>query len=78
MDNSTTFQGGGEVAYIPVVVNGKQARQTNADRIRDMSDDELAEWFQTVCTASSECSCSDCKFYALECTFEDWLRQEGV
>ena len=26
MDNSTTFQGDGKVAYIPVVVNGKQAK----------------------------------------------------
>ena len=50
--------------------------KTNGDRIRSMSDKELAEWFQTVCTASSECSCSDCKFYALECTFEEWLEQE--
>ena len=39
MDNSTTFQRDGEVAYIPVVVNGKQERQTNADRIRSMTDE---------------------------------------
>ena len=45
MNNSTTFQVGGKVVYIPVLVNGKQARRTNADRIRDMSDTEIASFF---------------------------------
>lgn len=43
--NDTTFQGDGKVAYVPVVVNTKlQKPPTNADRIRDMTDEELAEW----------------------------------
>ena len=42
--NDTTFQWNGKVAYVPVVVNAKQAKpQTNADRIRAMSDEELAK-----------------------------------
>lgn len=49
----------------------------NRDKLSRMSNKELAEWFQSVCTASSECSCCDCKFYTLdECTFEKWLGQE--
>lgn len=78
MDNSTTFQGSGEVAYIPVVVNGKQERQTNADRIRSMTDEELAEaWWKWIdcgeCPARPDCSMlyKDCVKYALE-----WLKKE--
>ena len=40
--NDTTFQGDGEIAFVPVVVNAKQQKQTNADRIRAMTDEELA------------------------------------
>ena len=43
--NDTTFQGDGKVAYVPVVVNTKLTKQTNADRIRQMTDEELAEWY---------------------------------
>jgi len=43
--NDTTFQGDGKVAYVPVVINTKPQKQTNADRIRAMTDEELAEWF---------------------------------
>ena len=57
MDNSTTFQGDGKVAYIPVVVNGKQARQTNADRIRSMSDEELAFYIVNHPKWSDESAC---------------------
>ena len=43
--NDTTFQGSGKVAYVPVVVNAKQSRpQTNGDRIRAMTDEELARF----------------------------------
>jgi len=46
--NDTTFQGSGNVAYVPVIVNDKLKR-TNADRIRSMTDEELADeilkWF---------------------------------
>ena len=41
--NDTTFQGDGKIAYVPVVVNTKRTKQTNADRIRSMSDEELAD-----------------------------------
>lgn len=40
--NDTTFQGNGKVAYVPVVVNAKPPKQTNADRIRAMTDEEMA------------------------------------
>lgn len=51
--------------------------KTNRDNLNSMSNKELAEWFQSVCTASYECSCCDCKFSTLdECTFEEWLGQE--
>ena len=42
--NDTTFQGGDKVAFVPVVVNAKQHPQTNADRIRAMTDEELARF----------------------------------
>ena len=43
--------------YFEIVENGKQ---TNADRIRNMSDEELAEWISTKDT------CGQCA-YELEC-----------
>lgn len=51
--------------------------KSNADKIRAMTDEELAEWFTDVCPASVEFSCSGCKFNALECTFLTWLKQEA-
>ncbi len=48
MNNSTTIQGDGKVVYIPVVINSKQARQTNGDNFRAMTDEELAEWASIV------------------------------
>ena len=50
---------------------------TNADKIRAMTDEELATWFTNVCHASAEHSCYGCKFDALECTFLMWLKQEA-
>lgn len=48
--NDTTFKGNGKVVYVPVVVNAKPTKPiTNADRIRSMTDEELADeilrWF---------------------------------
>ena len=40
--NDTTFRGNAKITYVPVVVNAKPPKQTNADRIRSMSDEELA------------------------------------
>jgi hypothetical protein len=41
--NSTTFQGSGNVAYVPVIVNDKLKR-TKADLVRSMTDEELAKF----------------------------------
>lgn len=44
--------------------------QTNADRIRAMSDEELKDWY------CKNRDCGDCDFcYSFGCTFKDWLRQ---
>ena len=77
MNNSTTFQGNGKVTYVPVVVNAKPHKQTNADRIRAMTDEELVKWI--VCphrgeidlwTCSPSIKCDDCIL--------DWLKQEAI
>lgn len=57
-------------------------RPTNADRIRAMSDEELAEWLFEVCCFDSPFGCpafdkklsmeKSCREYWL-----DWLRQEA-
>lgn len=56
----------------------KQKQMTNADRIRSMTDEELAElWWERVdcgeCPVHKECKLTgqDCKRLAL-----DWLKQE--
>ena len=53
-------------------------KQTNADRIRSMTDEELAEWFGNMiypecvcCPADNDGWCEDCKTKWL-----DWLKQE--
>lgn len=66
MDNSTTFQGDGKVAYIPIVVNGKRARRTNGDRIRDMSDMEIASFFYWDVDGSGK----------TQWQWLDWLKRE--
>ena len=79
MDNSTTFQGNGEVAYIPVVVNGKQARQTNGDSIRSMSDEELADLIANACDYICKgTSCPLIRQNGITCEERilEWLRQE--
>jgi hypothetical protein len=62
--NDTTFQSNGKVTYVPVVVDGKPHKQTNADRIRAMSDEELAEWIVSITEDDTE-------------GWLDWLRQEA-
>ena len=78
--NDTTFQGDGKVAYVPVVINTKPQKQTNADRIRAMSDEELAEFiaYSTSCETcvvrkggSDECHNTNCSTAWL-----DWLKEE--
>ena len=46
--NDTTFQGNGKVVYVPVAVNTKLTKQTNADRIRAMTDEELDKFLGEV------------------------------
>lgn len=65
--DDTTFQWDGKVAYVPVVVTERQAKQTNADRIRAMSDEELAEWLFQAWHSS---------WYTLQ-EWLDWLKQEA-
>lgn len=48
---------------------------TNADRIRSMSDADLATWFHSVCAPDH--SCSGCKFDQLGCTFYEWLKEDA-
>ena len=54
------------------------ARQTNADRIRAMSDEELAEfipnWSYTNACKCEEQSYADCNLKCEECVL-DWLQQ---
>lgn len=79
MMNDTTFQGSGNVAYVPVIVNDKLKR-TNADRIRSMTDEELADWLGVYCNGqtaqevgkpcvSDMGSCEEC--------WLDWLKRES-
>jgi len=52
-----------------------EARVTNGDRIRSMSNAELKKWY---CSArAGEHSCSGCPFDALECTLPEWLEAEA-
>ena len=75
MNNGTTFQGNGEVAYIPVVVNGKRARRTNGDNFRAMTDEELARTLFDVSWAAWRNS-SNGEGIWTEQDWLDWLRQE--
>ena len=73
--NDTTFQGNGSVKYVPVVVDAKPKPITNADRIRSMTDEELARWV----TSGIKSVLAICKGYELSPAYEqemlDWLRE---
>lgn len=64
--NDTTFHGNGKVAYVPVVVNTKPTKLSNADRIRSMTDEELAEWL----------FCAWHQSWYTRQEWLDWLKQE--
>ena len=64
--NDTTFQGNGSVKYVPVVVNAKLTKPSRADRIRSMTDEELAEWLFGAWHQS---------WYTQQ-EWLDWLREE--
>ena len=79
MDNSTTFQGDGKVVYIPAVVNGKQARRINANRFREMSISELAEFIDAVQSDAYEHGVNETAINDYPNNYgdwADWLRQE--
>ena len=68
-----------------VCVNGVSCKittekpQTNADRIRAMSDENLAAVFKTFCTAIIDrMDCMDCPLYRFGCpgnsNFNDWIK----
>lgn len=82
--NDTTFQGDGKVAYVPVVVNAKLAKPSRADRIRAMTDEELAEFLkEQTCLAHNygyECADGEPDFPdGLPANYDylTWLRQEA-
>lgn len=56
----------------------KMQRQTNADRIRSMTDEELAEFLETVnsCTCSFAMGKSPCDADGCPCWIE-WLMEEA-
>lgn len=54
----------------------RRKKQTNADRIRAMSDEELANIFREFCKGMADCI--DCPLYGSGCpmssTFNDWVK----
>lgn len=51
-------------------------RRTNADKIRSMSDEELAEWKEAL-SIPPGADCRDCKFESCTECWLDWLKQEA-
>lgn len=77
--NDTTFQGNGKITYVPVVVNAKPPKRTNADRIRAMTDEELAEFMcHNVSNGTVNCAfCTAAEFCRMGHNgWLDWLKQE--
>lgn len=67
-------------AYLCGVLDERKRKQTNADRIRAMSDEELADFFRMWCHGMEDCA--DCHLHYEDCpgSFEfsawiKWLRQ---
>ena len=68
----------GEIADI-LIAHGmtfKTEPMTNADKIRSMSDEELADILREFCKGMADCI--DCPFYGSGCpissTFNDWVK----
>ena len=72
--NDTTFQGNGKITYVPVVVNAKPSKQTNADRIRAMTDEEMANFLIDVASRGGIQTESGIARW----TIIDWLKQEAT
>lgn len=68
--NDTTFHGDGKIAYVPVVVDTKPKPITNADRIRSMTDEELAEFLNNTQGRAFGGT------MLLHMQWLDWLKQE--
>ena len=45
--------------------------RTNGDKIRAMTDEELAQFLCQINT------CSTCPFASIDCKIEEWLREEA-
>lgn len=54
MMNDTTFSRNGKVSFIPVITNTTTQPQTNADRIRQMSDEELCVFLAGIYTLDTD------------------------
>jgi len=77
--NDTTLQGDGKVAYVPVVVNAKLTKPSNGDKIRSMTDEELAEFMcHNVSNGTVNCAfCAAAEFCRMGHNgWLDWLKQE--
>ena len=63
-------------AYICGVLDERKRKQTNADRIRSMSDEELADFFRMWCRGMEDCA--DCHLHYEDCPgsceFSAWIK----
>lgn len=75
--NDTTFQGDGKVAYVPVVVNTKLTKPSNGDKIRSMTDEELADWFSIYCCRNKTYDAHCDTFRNCKACWADWLKEEA-
>lgn len=67
--------------YMAIKALEEKRIKTNADRIRSMSDEELAQWLAKI-TDCGECNiCGHVKCMTSEeacaCAWRDWLKQEA-
>lgn len=69
------------VAWMPLPdpYCGEQPKQTNADRIRSMTDEELAAFLCNITANKEECSSCLAEQYCHRghTGFEDWLKEES-
>lgn len=77
--NDTTFQGDGKIAYVPVVINTKLTKPSNADKLRSMSDEELADKFEEIQLKTVKAYGNDDLLLKgeLKKCWLDWLREEA-
>ena len=71
-----------ENPIMPVSLNGFERKMTNGDRIRQMSDDELADFLDTItdCCNAFVPKCDECPMKYRDtiprCNIGLWLKQE--